>query len=243
MSMTRVGKAIFSYWPDEIPRDAEHTAPAWSVIDPERVSSVIGIMKSYHDRIAQVNADKSLSPVGKAEKVAAITESTFGNVATLAKRVARLEEEHRQDDARATAEAIPKADPSETLIDIELARIARAEGKIPTALEHANPRFRMALARVPAEISGITEQTRARLRGSLVDPQVASVLGERAEALGLARNAVQRAITELMKSVQIAGEKPRKLAAMVGPGWGLQGGLRSESMVGAEQLGDTGGSQ
>lgn len=209
---------ILALWPTGVPRDAAHTLEAFQQIDDERVSSATGVLRRYWSVVEEVNADKELSDVGKKARIAVAAESALANLKKPAEIVTRLETSLR---TRAnTTVVLPKPDASDTLVDLALAAQVKAEGRIPALLMNSSERMRVAIARVPEELSGLKSADRARIRGSLVDPHLAQELGQTTAAVEAARNTVQRAIDEVAPSVD---KSPSDKAAMVGPGWRISG--------------------
>ncbi len=215
----RVGGKVAAMWSPGLPKNAPHTSKAFNIIDPERVSSATGIYGAFSQRRDAVLADKELSPVGQKARISSLAESTFGNIAKLARDIAEMEAAHKA--AVNTAVVIPKADASDTLIDLALAAKVMADDKVPTILENtASERVKHALVRIPVELSGITPETQTRIRGSLISSEKAAEFGEAAEALSAARSAVQSVINEVSSQFDAT---PREKAAMVGPGWKVPG--------------------
>jgi hypothetical protein len=193
-------------------------AMAW--IDPERVSSLHGLLSAYHAKADTINRDAMLSEEGKREQLRSAASTTLGNVAGLAKKIAEVEAKHHEE--RASAVPLPKADAAEVLLDLALVAHVKHAQPIPSALERMSPRIRLAVARTPPELAGIPPDVQARVHGSLIDPERAVQLGEEAQALGAARNSAQAALDEL---APIAGWEPRALVQHFGAraGWKLPG--------------------
>lgn len=188
----RSGSNIVATWPVGLPTDREHTQEAYRLIDPEAASSAVGILRRLHETKEATQADPMLSDAGKLQKTAEAAAVALANLRTKADTVRRLESEYQQ--LAADAVQIPEASAADAMHDMEIARMARADSKTAPAIELASERTRLALVRVPVEISGIKPETRERLRGSFISPEMALELEQRATALHAAREGVQRAI-------------------------------------------------
>lgn len=193
-------------------------AAAIKVIDPENVSSVSGILNLLAQSIDAVNRDPELSPEGKRNRISAAASSRLGNIADSAKVVVHLEAEHRRDADEAVP--LPKAEPADVLLDLALVAHVKADSPIPTKLLFASERVRLAVARTPPELAGISPEVQAQVRGSLVDPHKAVQLGAEAEAIGAARKIVQRAIDDLAPDAQWT---PQEMVRHFGTQWRLPG--------------------
>lgn len=176
-------------------RGYPRVAEALKQIDPETVSSATSIVSAYLAKRNAINADRELSAEGKTARIKAAADSTLGNIAAVARKVAALDLEHRQDLARAVP--LPPADPVSVHIDIALARLIAEQRPIPTKLQMMSERVRLAVARLPAELSGIAPEVHAKVHGSLMDPVTAARLGDEAAALSSARSVAQAAIDEI----------------------------------------------
>lgn len=176
------------------PTDSPRTDLALQLIDVERVSSVPSLVHAFDQKRESISIDRNLSQHGKQEQIRAAANSVLGNIATLAKRLTDLESDYERD--RATV-PLPKPDAADMLLDLELARHIRASEPIPSRLVEMSERVRLAVARVPVELSGISVATQARVHGSLMSQQKAAQLSSEAHALEAARNVTQAAISEL----------------------------------------------
>ncbi len=209
-----ISMRLLSHVDPSYPRVAE----TLRLLDAERVSSVPGILGSLEASRAAARSDVNLSAVGQREKIAAAAGSALGNIATVAKRVTEMEREHAAE--LAASAPLPEPTPSDTLIDLELARQIKAESPIPSKLERSSERVRVALARLPNELSGITSDVQARVRASLRDPALAARLGDEAAALEAARRVVQGAIDEVQADAQVGASE---LVRLFGTAWKLPG--------------------
>lgn len=171
---------------------------ALAMIDPERVSGIPGIVGAYEAAAAAARNDRELSEIGKQERARAAADSRLAGLATVGKELAQLQAEHAAKRQQATASAVrPAADASETLVDLALAALVKAENPVPGFLELADVRTRQAVARLPAVLSGLKPEEHARIVGSLVSPELALELGEEAAALGNAKSLLEYGIADL----------------------------------------------
>jgi multidrug efflux pump subunit AcrA (membrane-fusion protein) len=193
---------------------------AMSALDPERVSSVPGILKFHGTRVTSFRADRELSDEGKRKRIQTSAESALGNLAGVAKEVAKLRAEHGID--RALALKIPRAaDAPEMLLDLEYARMQREKPVAPTMLEiNASERMRLALARLPTDITGLDAKAQTRLAASLVAPDRAAQFADEVEAIDGAAQAVQAAIDALAGEAQL---EAREMVRLFGTEWRLPG--------------------
>lgn len=213
-------------------------AMAW--LDGERITSVPGILGAYRAKAEAVHADRELSDEGKRARVRAAADSTLGNIATLAKKLVTLEQEHKIDVS--TAVPIPKAEAADVILDLALVAHVKAAEPIPTALLNMSERVRLAVARTPPELAGIKGDLQSRVRGSLMSPDKAAQIGDEAEALGAARRVVQEAVNELASD---ARWEPREWVQQFGAhsGFKLPGVIDSlaRRLAGEPALADGGG--
>ncbi len=201
------------------PSASPRTADALALIDAEKVSSVTSIVASFMTRRDAIEADDKLSNIGKQEQIRSAAASHLGNIATRAQRLVDLEAAFSND--RATAVPIPKADAADVALDLALVAHVRSAEPIPSRLVEMSERVRLALARTPVELSGITPEVQARVHGSLMSPAKAVQLHSEAEAINAARSVVQSSINELAPH---AGWEPRELVQHFGAGkWSLPG--------------------
>lgn len=196
---------------------------ALHLIDPERVSSVPSLVSDFTAKVAAVGDDKNLSAHGKREATRAAASSRLGNVATAARELVSLERQHatRRNAILAHA-APPSADAAQTLVDMELARLVKAEAPTPTALTFASERVRQALARLPVELTGIDEATHARIVGTFVSPLEAMELEEESAVLADARRVVQAGIDDLAPAADWSAREVLEAFGADG-GWNLPG--------------------
>ncbi|MDR6857233.1 hypothetical protein [Variovorax guangxiensis] len=217
-NMINVNGQILALWPRGLPRDAAHTLEAFQQIDDERVSSATGVLRRFWSTVDEVHANKELSEVGKKARIAEAAGSALSNLKKPAEIVTRLEANLRT--RAATAVVLPKPDVNDTMVDLALAALVKSQDKVPTLLVNSSERVRVAIARMPEELTGLKPADRARIRGSLIDPNLAQELGQTTAAVEAARYAVQNAIDAVAPSVDMA---PSDKAAIVGPGWRIQG--------------------
>lgn len=208
---------------------------ALAAIDGERVSSATGVIADFTRTAEQINSDRDLSEHGKRERIRAAAASRLGNVARVAREVADLERKHTE--AKRTAVQIPKADAAETLVDLALAQHVRAAEPIPSKLVSMSERIRVAVARLPTELTGVSPETQAAVVGSLISPSLAAQFAEEAEVLGAARSVIQAAVDDLAPT---ADWKPTELVEAFGDDWRLPGLTASHATrLAAEQASET----
>lgn len=199
---------------------------ALQAIDPERVSSIPSMLTSYLGKIGSIRQDRELSDEGKKTRIQSAASSQLGNIATLAKSIAALEAQHRAD--RDSAVPLPKAEVADALIDLALVQQIRQANPIPSKLVNMSERARLALARMPLELSGLTPDVQAKVHGSLMSPEKAAQLQEEAQALNSARAVVQSAIEELAPDAKWS---PRELVDNFGTAWKLPGVVSPEVVL------------
>lgn len=184
---------ILTLWPADIEQN-EKTAEAFSVVDPERVSSAVGIVNRFWQRVAALKGDAELSPLGKDKRISELAETALAQLASPAGKLREMREAYTEEAEAITRDAVPNPSFVDALHDIEIARLARESDKIATLLEMGTERERLALVRTPPEITGLKRETVERLRGSLVSPDVAVQLESRTAALEAAKTGIQTAI-------------------------------------------------
>lgn len=202
--------------------DSPRTATALKLLDEESVTSIPWLTRSFERKCEAIKADRNLSDIGKAEQARASANAILGNLATIAKRLTDLEAEYEAD--KASAVPLPKADVSDMLLDLALAQHIRATEPTPSALVQMSERVRLAAARIPPELSGLTPATQAKAHGSLMSPAKAAQLGSEAAALDSARKVAQRAIDEIATK---ADWPPQEMVRHFGTKWRLPGLLDS----------------
>lgn len=201
------------------PAISRRTAEAMALLDIEQVSSLSSIASSFLKRREAIEANDKLSEIGKNEQIRAAADSHLGNIATRARRLIELEAEFSND--RATAVPIPKADAADVALDLALVAHVRAAEPIPSQLVEMSERVRIAVARTPIELSGITADVQAKVHGSLMSPAKAVQLASEAEAIGMARKVVQSAIDEISPHAEW---QPPEMVQHFGAGrWRLPG--------------------
>lgn len=187
---------IIGIWSSDLPQ-TEHTQAAFQLVDPERVSSATGILKSYEAKKQAIKQDAELSEAGKLKRIAEAASVTLANLRGPAKKLIEMEGEYSETVKAATADAVPPASVIDAMYDIEIAKQARQEDKIPTLLERGTARERLALVRTPGEISGLKPEVIERLRGSMVSPQLAYEFEGQTAAMRAARQTIQTAIKQI----------------------------------------------
>lgn len=199
------------------PNNSPRTAEALQVLDIERVSSAPALVAAYHDRAAEIRRDPMLSDAGKQSKIQGAATSTLGNIAAMARRIVEMETEHR---AESGLVPLPEPTASDTLIDLALAAQIKADPPTGFALEHASERTRIAVARLPRELSGLSAELQVRAHASLTPASDAARIAAEATALDAARQVVQQAIGELQTD---ARWQPAELVKAFGNHWKLPG--------------------
>jgi hypothetical protein len=202
-------------------------AKALAQIDSERVSSLPSIVESFAKQVENISSDRDLSESGKRSRIEAAASSRLGSIAGAAREIAALEREHAT--AKSSAVQLGRADAADMLLDLKLAEFVQSRNPIPTVLVQMSERIRVAVARLPAELSGITPEVQARVVGSLISNEMAARFEEEAEVLSAARAVVQAGIDELATA---AGWSPRELVQHFGTSWKLPG----VSTAGAENV-------
>jgi hypothetical protein len=200
------------------PSVSPRVAAAVKLLDSETASSIPSIMRSFEQRRAAIEADKNLSDIGKAEQIRAAAASWIGNIATRAKQLTDLEAEYEAD--KSSAVPLPQASVNDCLIDIALAAHVKSLDLIPSRLVELPERLRLAVARVPNELSGTKPEVHARVHGSLMSPAKAAQLSSEAQAIGAAREVAQAAITELAPAAKWT---PQEMVTHFGSKWRLPG--------------------
>jgi hypothetical protein len=196
------------------------TALAW--MDRGRARSVPAIMAGFEGKAGAIASDARLSAAGKQADTQAAAAAALVNIGEIAKDLAGLEKELL--DERQNVAPLPKPEPSDTLIDLALAAQVMAGKPTQTALSMASARMRLAVARLPEELTGITPEVRAAIHGSLIDPAVSARFGEETEALHVCRELAQSAVNELQPVAKLS---PRELVQAFGSSFRLPGVAQS----------------
>ena len=202
---------------------AEATAPrattalAW--LDGERYGRAIpNFVRGFAVKAEAIKADKLLSGEGQRQAIGQAAQAALSNIAGIARDLTQLEIELARD--RANAAPLPKADAADAVVDVALAALLREQKPTASALMLAGERVRIAAARLPEELTGLTPETKAQIHGSLISPELAQRLSEETGALALARQGVQSAIDELAPQ---SGLTPRELVGVLGANFRLPG--------------------
>lgn len=187
---------IVGLWSSHLP-ETEHSAKVYSLVDPERVSSATGVFKAFERTLTAVGNDPELSAAGKQNRIAEAAGVALASLRNPAQKLREMEGEYTEVSKAATADAVPAASVIDAMYDIEIAKQARQEDKIPTMLERGTPRERLALVRTPGEISGLKSEVIERLRGSLVSPDLAVELEGQTAALRAGRETIQAIVKQV----------------------------------------------
>jgi hypothetical protein len=193
-------------------------AEALNFIDGARANSIPSVLTALGGKRQAVMNDKDLSDVGKRGRVKEIASSHLGNVASMAKKLAAMEKQLREQ--RTAAVPIPKADAADVLMDLALAQHIKSANFKPSELVSMGERARLAVARCPLELTGLTPEVHARVHGSLMDPRKATQFAEEAQSLDAARTVVQAAINEVGPE---AGWQASELIEAFGADWEIPG--------------------
>lgn len=199
------------------PSSSPRVAEAIQALDPERVSGVPGIVAAFEARAEQIRRDRELSAEGQRARIKAAAGTALGNIAGIAQRIAAMEVEHRADSGNVP---LPPLDATIVMVDLALAAQIKADQATSFALEYASERVRLAAARMPRELTGLTPEQQARAHASLMPADVAARIGDEAVALDAARTVVQAAIDELALT---AGLEARELVQLFSNAWRLPG--------------------
>lgn len=191
------------------------------LVDHERVSSAPGIVTAFLREVAAIQSDRTLSDVGKAERIKPLAASRLlGPLASVARDFVRLEAAHAQHRARLLEKA---AAPNDAAVVIDLALAAKFESAGPAtthSIHRASQRSREALARMPRELTGLTAEQQLHAIASLIPGTDAVALAEVEQALESAKKVIQSALDELQGA---ARSEPDQLVRYFGASWALPG--------------------
>lgn len=218
---------VLAYWPIDLePTASDLTARAYALVATDRTSSAPGLLALAQRDRAAVERDADLSAKGKAGKIAAIARSRLANLAPLASSVQKLRAEYLAREQEALR--LPEPSSNDLQIDLALARHVREVGEGAVRLRLlGSERTKLAVARLPPELSGLNPAEHDKVRHSLVPASVAQQLDDEARALMSAREAVQKALDHL---VDFAPDdiSHRELVELFGDGWKLRGHVSAE---------------
>ncbi|MDP3835032.1 MAG: hypothetical protein Q8Q82_13805 [Hydrogenophaga sp.] len=226
MPTIRAGSRIIALWPEGLKSDLNHTKPAFDLIDPEWVSSAPSILRDLHNKIQSIKADKMLSEIGKQENIQAVTRSAMNRLKSKGDSVKRQEQQLRE--LAESAVNIPTPGQNDTLIDIAMAGLLRqqmgdlkADGKATTLrmqsdLDSLSDRAKLAVLRLPVELSGINVEMQEHVRSSFVPPATARVMQETFQAIDTARQGVQAVLEEM---ISLSSFPNHEAAEIMGDTW------------------------
>lgn len=199
---------------------------ALALVDPERVSSVTGLLGAYHQQALGIRDDRELSPEGQASRTRAAADARLGSLTNTARQLVELEQKHAAKVQATMRGAVPAADDLRSVLaDLALAAQVKATAPTTQALELASVRTRQAVARLPAELSGLADAAHLHVTASLVSPAAARELADERQALSAVREVIQAGITEL---ADVARPAPGDLVrGFGGGGWRLPGVVES----------------
>lgn len=210
-----------------------------ALIDRERVSSVPGILGIYERDKGPIRADVKLSAIGQQERIQEIATSRLASIATVAKAVVELEQEYLAEERQQMA--LPEwsqQDPVEVdlaLVALVASQKARASTDsdarnfmVDLVLGKSTRRVRLAVARLPFELSGITEEEHTRIRHSLISAAHAARLDGESQIIGAARRITQSAIDYLTTEAQPSHSE---LVNLFGNSWKLAGTTSPEERM------------
>lgn len=212
-----------------VPWDASGlTQTAFGIVNPEGTSSAVGIVGLFERDAARVRQDKDLSAQGQRARIAALAKSRLENLSPLARKVIEIEAAYRAGETEALR--LPEPSANDTAIDLALAAHVRESGESAVRLRLlADDRTKLAIARLPAVLGGLTAEHQAKVRHSLLPPSVAQRLDDESQSVAAARQTVQKAIDAL------TGHAPdiahRDLVAMFGDSWKLRGAVSQDERL------------
>jgi hypothetical protein len=211
---------------------------ALALLDPERVTSIPGIVGLYERDISGVRADVTLSDVGKQGRYQSMAASRLQNLTAAAKTVVELEAQYLTEEANAV-QLPPWSETDRVEVDIALAALVReqearsatdtkAREFINSLHRNASEQMRRAVARLPVELSGLSREQHGKVRHSLVPPSVSARLDAESKVIYAAREATQAAISYL--GCQAKAEQ-RVLVGYFGNNWKLSGSSTPEERI------------
>lgn len=226
----RIGNRIAGIWPDNIDPTKAEFKDIFELIDLEWVTSAPNILGDLSEKVSAIRADANLSEIGKREAIEQAGRSALNRIKSKTAKVDRLQQELV--DGMESAIKTPTASLNDTMIDLALAAYLRDQVKAWQDGEHAGPeriasrlqglseRARLAVIRVPPELSGIDTHTQTAVRTTFVDPAVAKHLEDTSYAVDVARQVVQVTLEETITLAQIPQAAVREA---VGQGWDTAG--------------------
>ena len=226
----RIGSRLAGFWPDDIDPAKAEFKEIYEVIDHEWVTSAPNILRDLVERASAIRADAKLSEIGKREAMEQASRSAFNRIKTKTAKIDRLQEEL----ISGMEEAIkaPSATLNDTMIDLAMAAYLRDQVKewksadfagperITAQLQDLSERARLAVIRVPAELSGIDAHIQNSVRATFVDPALAKHLEDKSYAIEVARDVVQVVLDEMVTLSKLPQAEVR---AAVGSGWNVSG--------------------
>lgn len=226
----KVGDRAAGYWPQNIDSTKGGFKEIYELIDQDWVSSAPSILRDLSQKVAGIRKDAKLSELGKREAIQQAGLSALNRLKNKTAKVDRLQEELLS----GLEDAIKTPTPSlnDTMIDLAMAAHLREQVKewqngdfagpssITSRLQDLSERARLAVIRVPAELSGIDTQIQTAVRTTFVDPATAKHLEDTSYAINVARDVVQASIEEMVSLAQLP---KADVQDAIGPGWDASG--------------------
>lgn len=226
----RIGSRLAGIWPDNIDPQKSEFKDIFEVIDPEWVTSAPNILRDLAERVTAIRADAKLSDIGKRQAIQEASRSALNRLKTKTAKVDRLQD--ALIDGMETAIKVPTPSLNDTMIDLAMAAYLRDQVKswqgedfagpdrIASRLQSLSERARLAVIRVPAELSGVDVHIQDTVRTTFVDPAVAKHLEDKSYAIDVARKVVQVVLDEI---VTLSKLPQSEVQEVIGQGWDTSG--------------------
>lgn len=226
----RIGNRIVGFWPENIDSSKPEFKEIFDLIDINWVTSAPSILRDLNDKVSAIRADVKLSELGKREAILQAGRAALNRLKAKTAKVDRLQEELVE--GMQSAIQTPTASMNDTMIDLAMAAYLREQvtawknGEFagPTAiadrLQDMSERARLAVIRVPAELSGIDTHIQDVVRSTFMDPAIAKHMEDTSYAIGVARDVVQTTLQEMVTLAQIPANEVREA---IGTGWDSSG--------------------
>lgn len=157
--------------------------------------------------INRIVNDDRLSPMAKEEDRKAAGVEPLRVLASLAQRLEEIKKEHHKQAAQlAAVEPYRNGDTATPLIDLEIARFLREQDdarRVPLLLLGEAPRMTEAAIRLPAQLSGLSNEAHNRITKAAIErarPAEAAHMAERGEAIEHAAEAIATAFKIISKA-------------------------------------------
>lgn len=226
----RIGNRIAGFWPENIDPKKPGFKEIFDLIDVDWVTSAPNILRDLNDKVTAIRADVKLSELGKREAILQAGRTALNRLKTKTTKVDRLQEDLVE--GMQSAIKTPTPSMNDTMIDLAMAAYLREQvttwknGEFagPTAiadrLQDMSERARLAVIRVPAELSGIDAHIQDVVRSTFVDPAIAKHLEDTSYAISVARDVVQATLKEMVSLADIPAGEVRET---IGTGWDSSG--------------------